>query len=172
MSSALTLPGPRRGRIYAAQFFWVTRGGGGGGLPLAGHTQQSGKPDCRGPEAKQHIIQGDVAVVCSLVWPFTVCHCPPSTTDSHPCSTQRRWQPTFKTSAEQHQVTAAHLACSHCWRAGNCQPARLALGCTPRWPSSAQSQSSAPETNKGQQHDVLVYLWYPRSSVKFTSCIW
>ena len=34
-----------------AFFLWVTRGGG---LPPAGHTQQSGKPDCRGPEAKPH----------------------------------------------------------------------------------------------------------------------
>jgi hypothetical protein len=25
-----------------------------GGLPPAGHTQQSGKPDCRGPEAEPH----------------------------------------------------------------------------------------------------------------------
>ena len=32
-------------------FLWVTRGGG---LPQAGQTQQSGEPDCRGPEAKPH----------------------------------------------------------------------------------------------------------------------
>ena len=32
-------------------FVWVTRGGG---LPQAGHTQQSGEPDRRGPEAKPH----------------------------------------------------------------------------------------------------------------------
>jgi hypothetical protein len=32
-------------------FVWVTRGGG---LPPAGHKQQSGEPNCRGPEAKPH----------------------------------------------------------------------------------------------------------------------
>jgi hypothetical protein len=37
--------------VSDAGFFW---GYLGGGLPPAGHTQQSGEPDCRGPEAKPH----------------------------------------------------------------------------------------------------------------------
>jgi hypothetical protein len=82
-----------------------------------------------------------------LVWPCTVCHCPPRICTHAALSAAGSQRSTLQLSTAQ--VTAAHLACSHCWRAGNCQPARLALGCTPRWPSSAQSRSSAPAGQTG-----------------------
>jgi histone H3/H4 len=44
----VSVPAIRACNLEAFHFFLP----GGGGLPPAGHTQQSGKPDCRGPEAQ------------------------------------------------------------------------------------------------------------------------